>query len=157
MAQFSIWLCFLLLLGGCGDQEKPNATKILQDMASAEATTNQNSMRLGWNEKIDSRRFGLQSNKNVDGKTLAQIISSQTPGRDDAMLCSACHHSTDAQGGYGVQAAKNAASLNLKPTDMVSNRTWVGSDGWGERFVKNSTKPDNLKLFIQAWIDNGYK
>jgi hypothetical protein len=52
---------------------------------------------------------------------------------------------------------KNGASPALKPTDMVYNRTWIGPDGWAVRFVKNSTKPANVKAVVQAWIDNNYK
>jgi hypothetical protein len=155
VVQLCLLLSLLLFLGACAD-EKPDASKALQNMANAQnAVTGR--AKLGFNDPIDSKKFGLAPNKNVDGKTLAQIITSQTPGRDDSMLCSACHHSTDAQGGYGVPSAKNAANLNLKPTDILTGRTWVGADGWAERFVKNSTKPDNLKIMIQAWIDNDYK
>lgn len=155
MVHFGLLLSLLLLLGGCSD-EKPDATKALQTMASAQNAVSASS-KLGFNEPIDSRKFGLAPNRNVDGKTLAQIITSQTAGRDDEMLCSACHHSTDAQGGYGVPSAKNAVNRNLKPTDVLTGRTWAGSGGWAERFVKNSTKPDNLKIMVQAWINNGYK
>jgi hypothetical protein len=156
VAHFGLLLCLLLFLTGCGD-EKPDATKALQSMADAQSAVSTGGNKLNFNEPIESRKFGLAPNKNVDGKTLAQIISSQTAGRDDAMLCSACHHSTDAQGGYGVPSAKNAASLNLKPTDIVTGRSWVGTGGWAERFVKNGTKPDNLKIMVQAWINSGYK
>ncbi|HYX37319.1 MAG TPA: hypothetical protein VE954_29800 [Oligoflexus sp.] len=154
MAHRSLSLLIFLLATSCGDSGKPDATKVLQSMANADSKSVQ---KLAFNEPIDSRTFGLVPNRNVDGKTLAQIITSQSAGRDDAMLCSACHHNRDAQGGYGVPAAQNAPSLNLKPTDRVSNRTWAGAGGWAERFVKNDTKPDNLKIFIQAWINGGYK
>ena len=143
-------------MGGCGN-EKPDATKALQSMANNQSAVSANGPKLGFSEAIDSKKFGLTPNKNVDGKTLAQIITSQTFARDDGMLCSACHHSTDAQGGYGVPSAKNAVNLNLKPTDVLTGRTWVGTGGWAERFVKNSTKPDNLKIMVQAWINGGYK
>jgi hypothetical protein len=146
----------LFALTGCGN-EKPDATKVLESMAQAQTANGTPNSRLGWNESIDSKKFGLVPNANVDGKTLAQIISSQSFGRDDALLCSACHHSSDAQGGYGVSSARNAAATNLKPTDVVSNRTWVGSGGWAERFIQNKTKPENLKIFLQAWINNGYQ
>ncbi|WP_141731138.1 hypothetical protein [Oligoflexus tunisiensis] len=156
MAHLSVLISLLLILAGCGN-EKPDATKVLQTMAQAQSANSAANSKLGWNDPIDSKKFGLAPNANVDGKTLAQIISSQTIGRDDALLCSACHHSSDAQGGYGVPSARNAANLSLKPTDIVSNRTWVGSGGWAERFIQNKTKPENLKIFLQAWINNGYK
>lgn len=146
-------LCLIIFLFGCGPQ-RPDATKILQGTQSADANKK---ILLGWNQKIDSTKFGMTANKNIDGKTLALVISSQSIGRDDALLCSSCHNASDAQGGYGVPAQKNAASPNLTPTDLVTNRTWVGKGGWAERFVKNNTKPANLKVFVQAWIDNGYK
>jgi hypothetical protein len=155
VAYLGLLLSLLFFLGGCSD-EKPDATKALESMANAQSAVSAGS-KLGFSEPIDSRKFGLAPNKNLDGKTLAQIITSQTPGRDDGILCSSCHHSTDAQGGYGVPSAKNAANLNLKPTDVLTGRTWVGSGGWAERFVKNNTKPDNLKIMVQAWINNGYK
>lgn len=156
MAHLSLLICLLFIMGGCGN-EKPDATKALQSMANNQNAVSASGPKLGFSEPIDSKKFGLAPNKNVDGKTLAQIITSQTFGRDDAMLCSSCHHSADAQGGYGVPSAKNAANLNLKPTDVLTGRTWVGKDGWAERFVKNSTKPDNLKIMVQAWINGGYK
>jgi hypothetical protein len=149
-------LGLLLFLGGCGE-EKPDATKALQKMSQAQNAIKGSAPQLRFNEPIDSKKFGLAPNSNVDGRTLAQIITSQTPGRDDAILCSACHHSSDAQGGYGVPSAKNAALLTLKPTDVVTGRSWVETGGWAERFVKNGTKPDNLKLFIQGWINSGYQ
>ncbi len=156
MRHLSLLISLLFILGGCG-QEKPDATKALQSMAKSQNAGSTSGPKLRFTEIIDSKKLGLAPNKNVDGKTLAQIITSQAFGRDDAMFCSACHHSTDAQGGYGVPSAKNAANANLKPTDVLTGRTWVGPDGWAERFVKNSTKPDNIKAMVQAWINSGYK
>jgi hypothetical protein len=75
----------------------------------------------------------------------------------DGKLCSACHNSWDAQGDYGVPTAKNTASPKLKPSDILSNRSWVGPGGWAERFVKNPTKPTHGKAVVQAWIDNDYE
>src|SRR4051812_7827074 len=100
VAHLRLLICLIFLLEGCGN-EKPQATKVLESMAEAQSAVSA-STKLSFSEPIDSRKFGLAPNANVDGKTLAQIITSQTAGRDDAMLCSACHNSGDAQGGYGV-------------------------------------------------------
>lgn len=156
MAQISGFIILLFLLISCADDEA-SATKIMKQMESANASAVKKKVLVGWNEPIYSTKFGLAPNPNIDGKTLAEVITSQKAGRDDGQLCSACHYKDDAQGGYGVPVAKNGASPTLKPTDMVYNRTWVGPDGWAERFVKNSTKPANVKAVVQAWIDNGYK
>jgi hypothetical protein len=150
---FIILLCLLL---GCGNDE-PSATKVMKQMESANASAVKKKVLVGWNEPISSEKFDLAPNPNIDGKTLAEVISSQKAGRDDGQLCSACHNKDDAQGAYSVPALKNGASPNLKPTDMVYNKTWVGPGGWAERFVKNSSKPANVKAVVQAWINNGYK
>jgi hypothetical protein len=144
----------LVLLPACAAEE-PAATKIMKQMEGANAVKQK--VLMGWNEPIYSSKFGLAPNPNIDGKTLAAVVTSQTAGRDDGMLCSACHNKDDAQGGYGVPSERNGASPNLKPTDMVYNRTWIGPDGWAVRFVNNRTKPVNVKAVMQAWIDNNYK
>jgi hypothetical protein len=156
LARISGFIILLCLLLGCGNDE-PSATKVMKQLESANAHAVKKKVLVGWNEPISSAKFGLAPNPNIDGKTLAEVVSSQKAGRDDGQLCSACHNKDDAQGGYGVPVAKNGASPNLKPTDMVYNKTWVGPDGWAERFVKNSTKPANVKAVVQAWMDNNYK
>ncbi|HYX31739.1 MAG TPA: hypothetical protein VE954_01405 [Oligoflexus sp.] len=147
-------LILLNLLIGCANEE-PAATKVMKQMESGNAVKKK--VLVGWNEPISSIRLGLAPNPNIDGKSLAEVITSQKAGRDDGLLCSSCHHKDEAQGDYGVPAPKNGASPGLLPTDMVLNRTWVGPNGWAERFVKNSTKPANLKAAVQAWMDNNYK
>lgn len=156
MARFFGYVILGALLVGCANDE-PKATQLMKQMESANASAVTKKILVGWNEPISSTKFGLAPNPNIDGKTLAEVITSQKAGRDDGQLCSACHHQNDAQGGYGVPVARNGASPNLKPTDLVYSRTWVGPDGWAERFVRNSTKPANVKAVVQAWIDNNYK
>lgn len=159
MLRFLAILCFCCCFLACAEQEEPEATKILKAMqGAAPASANASGkILMSWNEPIDSKKFGLAPNPKVDGKTIAQILTSQVAGRDDGQLCSACHNSGDAQGDYGVNVAKNAANPEMKPTDIVYGKTWVQKGGWAEGFVANPTKPANVKAVIQAWIDNGYK
>jgi len=147
-------LILLAFLIGCANDE-PAATKVMKQMEGGQAIKKK--ILISWNEPISSSKFGLTPNPNIDGKTLAEVITSQKAGRDDGQLCSACHYKDDAQGGYGVPVEINGASPTLKPTDMVYNRSWVGPGGWAERFVKNKTKPANVQAVVQAWIDNNYK
>ena len=156
MEYFIQYLCLILLVTGCSHDE-PKASQMLREMQKYSANAGIKPIIIGWNEAVDSTKFGLAPNLHIDGKTLAQVITSQVAGRDDGQLCSACHNNAEAQGNYGVPAAKNAASPGLKPTDLVSNRPWVGPEGWAVRFVKNPTKPANVKAVVQAWIDNNYK
>lgn len=152
LLRISRLICLAFLIA-CGNDE-PAATRVIKQM-DAQAVTKK--ILIGWDEPISSSKFGLAPNPSIDGKTLAEVITSQKAGRDDGQLCSACHYKGDAQGDYGVPVEMNGANPTLKPTDMVYNRSWVGPGGWAERFVKNETKPANVKAVVQAWIDNNYK
>lgn len=118
-----------------------------------------NAVKLAWNEPVQSAKLGLAPNPKLDGKPLSKIISSELAGRDDGQLCSACHYRGEAAGGYAVDVAKNQASPGFIPSAPYgpSNRSWLGPEGWAVGFVKNETKPANLKAAVQAWINNGYK
>ncbi|WP_141734174.1 hypothetical protein [Oligoflexus tunisiensis] len=120
MARKFGFIVLLFLLPACAEQE-PAATKIMKQMEGSNAVKQK--VLIGWSEPIYSSKFGLAPNPNIDGKTLAEVVTSQTAGRDDGLLCSACHNTDDAQGGYAAPAEKNEASPALKPTDRVSNRT----------------------------------
>lgn len=146
------------LIWACAKQE-PEAAKMkreLQAAVSADAKP-QGNLLMGFKEPVYSTKFGLSPNEKIDGKTIQQILTSQVAGRDDGQLCSACHNKNDAQGGYGVPVEKNGSNPGMKQTDLIYGRTWAGPDGWAQRFVKNSTKPDNVKAVIQAWINNQCK
>jgi hypothetical protein len=143
------------LLWSC-TSEDPVATQMKQKMSSRDqsANTGGNKVFMTYQERIDSRKFGLAPDPNLDGKTLAQILTSQVAGRDDAQLCSACHNKDDAQGGYGVPVAKNGSNPGMKATDMIGLYTWCGPGGWADRFVATPSKPANLKAVIRAWRNN---
>jgi len=111
---------------------------------------------IGWRDSIRSQDFGLSSNPNVDDKSLFDIVSNNTFGRDDGQKCSTCHNSSMALGGYATDGDVDAA-VNIEPDDKLSGKPWAGSQGWAQRFAKNKNKPDNLKMFFQSWIDSGYK
>ncbi len=130
---------------------------MLKQMESANAQPASTTILLSYGEAIDSKKFGLAPNPKIDGKTIALVLTSQVAGRDDGQLCSACHNKDDAQGGYGVDVAKNGSNPGMKPTDLVGGKTWAGPNGWAAGFVKNPTKPANVKAVIQAWIDNKCK
>lgn len=150
------FLLLVALLPACTTDE-PEASKYKKRRALTGSANVQQDVTVGWNEPLDSRMFGMTANPNFDGKTLAQIIASIEPGRDDGLLCSACHNEEEAAGGYGVEVARNQASLDLDPRDDVYGRTWVGPGGWAERFINNNTKPQNIKAALQAWIDGNYQ
>lgn len=112
-------------------------------------------LTIRWSDPIDSTKFGIPANPKIDGRNLKDVVASAVAGRDDAQLCSACHNRSTALGGYGVNVDAGKASP-IVPTDMVGGKTWTGTDGWAQRFIRNKTKPANLKAAIQAWIDGGY-
>lgn len=112
-------------------------------------------LTLGWSTPIDSTKFGLAPNPKIDGKTLKDVVASAVAGRDDGQLCSTCHNKTSALGGYGAEVEASKASP-IAPTDAVSGNKWTGPQGWAYRFIRNKTKPPNVKAAFQAWIDGGF-
>jgi hypothetical protein len=162
----TVILTSMLSISGCSVEE-PVATKYKRQAAAgdaeAETSADQSPQQsadtptLSLTEPIDSTKFSFEPNPNVDGKTLAEILTSQTAGRDDGLKCSACHNEEEAAGGYGVAVAVNGVSPDLSPTQEISGKSWVEEGGWADTFVVNETKPDNLKTFIQAWIDGGFE
>ena len=108
-------------------------------------------------QAIDSQQLGLAPNPNIDGKSLLEIVSSQKPGRDDGRLCSSCHNKSVALGGYWVPSEADEALTQLDPTNPVAGRAWTGADGWAVRFVNNASKPRNVQVIIQAWIEGGFE
>ncbi|HYX31893.1 MAG TPA: hypothetical protein VE954_02175 [Oligoflexus sp.] len=150
-------MALVLGSGACSDDE-PAASRVLRDMQagqSSQAAVSQ--FKIAWSEPIKSTKFNLAANKDVDGKTLQQIITSQVSGRDDGLLCSSCHNNIDKQGGYGVPAGRNTASPGLKPNEKVGLYSWDTPGGWAEKFSTNATKPENLRIMVEAWMNNGYK
>jgi hypothetical protein len=147
------------MLLGCA-QDDPKAAQIRKELQTPKSADASAKRTINWKQSIDSKAFGLAPNPNVDGKTLAEIVASMSPGRDDGQLCSACHHQGEDAGGYGLPVAKNAASSNFDPNAVVGTTkkaTWRGNDGWAKKFIDNKTKPDNIKALMQAWIDGGCK
>lgn len=114
---------------------------------------------LGWNEALNSEKLGLTANPQVDGRKLGKIIGSVISGREDGQLCSACHNNVQADGGYGTDSAPGAANAAFNPKGKFgpNGRSWIGPGSWAEGFVTNKTKPANLQVMIQAWINSGYK
>ena len=155
-------LIWVILFAGVGcSTGEPNATNYKRKMSTQGSISTSDSkagtkLVLAWLEPIDSTDFGFKPNPNVDGKTLAEILSSTEFGRDDKVMCSACHNSETALGGYGVDAEANEPSLDMAPTDVISGRTWVGEDGWAARFMVNKTKPQNIQVFLGAWKRGGF-
>lgn len=112
---------------------------------------------LGWDEPIQSVKFGIPANPKIDGKSLRQVISGSVPGRDDGQLCTACHNKDNPAGGYGGPVQANQTIQELAPGLVIDGRRWEGSEGWAVRFVGNTTKPLNVKAAMQAWIDNNFR
>jgi hypothetical protein len=145
----------LFFLGGCAE-DRPDASKLISRM-DPKPLQAEDTATLGWNDKIDSSAFGLAPNALVDGKTLGEIISSQAAARADGLVCSACHNRSEQEGGYQVPVDPNGALQDFNPSALVGSHTWVGTGGWGERFSSNNSKPDNLRIFVQAWIRGDYR
>lgn len=117
-------------------------------------------LSLGWDQLIRAKSFGIPVSSKAQGKTLRQIVASETPGRDDGQLCSACHNREEAQGGYGLAVDKNGFVTNLDPWEKVGTleqRPWAGKGGWVSRFIQNKTKPAALKAVMRAWLKGGCK
>ncbi len=155
----SLQVCLFVLVYACA-QDKSRAELIREEMSQENGANAQSKLVISWEDKIDSRRFGLTPNPKIDGKTLAEVISSMTAGRDDGQLCSACHNKDEALGDYGLPVAKNAASIDFDPSIEVGTTRkakWKGPDGWAKRFIANKTKPANIKAVMQAWVDGGCK
>ncbi len=154
-----LWGIFLGFSISCAPED-PKASQIRKELGQQKSSDATGKLTIAWNQSIDSKSFGLAPNPNIDGKTLAQVVSSMSAGRDDGQLCSACHNREEAAGGYGLPVAKNAASINFDPNAEVGTTQkakWKGTDGWAKRFIVNKTKPDNIKALMQAWVDGGCK
>ena len=144
------------MLWSCSNQE-PAATAYKKTINNGNEFDQTVGKTLNFTEKIYSADFGLPPNENIDGKSLFEIVTSQKAGRDDGQECAICHNNDLQLGNYWVPTAANEALDDVDPTTEVAGRAWAGDGGWAERFVANTTKPSNVKLFIQAWIDGGYK
>ena len=158
-------LYFLLLMMsvasafGCGG-DKPRPYELSADEsggADALPVPVQSKLRIAWSETFNAKKLGVESDPLLEGKSIAMIVSSQVSGRADGLLCSSCHNRNEASGGYGINVDFEQASKGFDPKLSYSGRAWVGTGGWAEAFIKNQTKPNNLKLLMQAWINQGYK
>ncbi len=154
-----ILLCALLPACGAMNEDPPSYlnTSGSSDLKAERARMLEQT--LGWNETLDSVKLGLAADSQVDGRKLGEIIGSVIAGRADNKLCSACHNNVEAAGGYGTDAAPGAADAKFNPKGKFgpSGRSWVGPGSWAEGFVTNKTKPANLQIMVQAWINSGYK
>ncbi len=155
----SIFWTMTFIVIGCTSGEEPNATRYKREHTSSIGSSDNTATKttLGWNEPIYSAQFGLEPNKNVDGKTLAEIVSSLDYGRDDGKTCISCHNSDEALGDYGYELELDEAAYEMESTDVISGRSWAGEDGWASRFSVNETKPKNVKAVFKAWMKGGFK
>ena len=145
----------------CYREQAPNPDQFLSKKVSAKTPASADgsafSTEISMSEPIYSEEFGMEENENIDGKSLFEVLSSQSAGRDDGQLCSACHNEDDDAGDYAVPSGPNAVLINFDPDEEYEGKSWTEEDGWAERFVANETKPDNVRAIVQAWIDSGYQ
>lgn len=90
----------------------------------------------------------------VEGISLADIITSGEPAREDMLLCSHCHNSEETQGGYAVDVEKDGFSPDVTPFTKLVGRTWYEKGGWGDRFVDNKTKPIFLRKLVSGYLES---
>ena len=148
--------CVYYFLSSCysGESEAERYQRISEDSRQSQSATAADPYVLDWDEPIYSTNFDLPPNPNIDGKSLAGILQSVEFGRDDRMYCSSCHNVDEQAGGYGMNVEEGEPDPDLTPTTIISGRTWIGNDGWGLRFIRNATKPNNIKTFIQAYLNS---
>lgn len=114
-------------------------------------------LAVSWNTPLYSKFFGFPPDDRVDGKSLADVITSKTFIRNDGKLCSTCHNKVASLGDYGVPVEVNGSNPDLGPNDEVWGKTWAGTGGWAERTAANKTKPVIIRAALKLWIQNNYE
>lgn len=154
-----VFILVILSLSACGEESPPRPAPTPGSSgthASDEVGVSPQKPRLSWSEPFRASKLGVKADALLEGKSLQAIIGSVVAGRGDGMLCSSCHHRLDAPGAYGLDVEPGAASPTISFQTVFTGRSWTGPDGWAVGFIKNSTKPENLKLMMQLWIDASY-
>lgn len=165
MQKFCYLTLVLFLSVACSKAPNPveYRTRSLQQGADSQAARSGGSgggsafnAELELNEPIEMKNLGMDANEDIDGVTLFEILSSQVSGRADGKLCSECHNNDEDMGGYSVPSDPNEPLLGFDPDEEYDGKSWSERRGWAERFIDNETKPESVKMIIQAWIDSGY-
>ena len=131
-----------------------------QQTFDSKSSPSQIKATLTWRQTIDWEPLGISPKSKAVGQTIEDIVASRNGGRDDGLLCNACHNKDHADGGYGLDVPANVRGRFLDPVAVVGTkgkRAWAGQSGWAERFIRNKTKPTSLKKVMKAWADGGFQ